>query len=142
TPLPRPRPKWALLVFPSYGLSTADVYRRFDSPEVQQPGQDEAVQAKIDFAEWAQLPAEELSAMLMNDLEDPAFAIRPDLGALRAALKGGLSRPVRMSGSGSTLSALVATADEAASAQAFCGGLDCRSHVVTLCPDESDIFPG
>jgi 4-diphosphocytidyl-2C-methyl-D-erythritol kinase len=40
---------------------------------------------------------------LVNDLEPPAFGIRKDLGTLRAGIELKLGRPVRMSGSGSSL---------------------------------------
>ena len=42
----------------------------------------------------------------MNDLEPAAFALQPDLGKLRHEIELRLDRPVRMSGSGSSLFSL------------------------------------
>jgi len=48
-----------------------------------------------------------------NEMEPLAFGIRPDLGDLRRNLEALARRPVRMSGSGSTLFTLCAAEDEA-----------------------------
>ena len=50
----------------------------------------------------------------MERNEGLAFALRPELGALRRRLEELAGRPVRMSGSGSTLFTLAATDTDAA----------------------------
>jgi 4-diphosphocytidyl-2C-methyl-D-erythritol kinase len=52
---------------------------------------------------WADLPANELLPKLVNDLEPAAFAIQPQLREIQKGAEALLCRPVRMSGSGSTL---------------------------------------
>jgi len=54
-----------------------------------------------------------LLPLLVNDLELPAFAIKPELGEMRGAMEQAAGRPVRMSGSGSSLFTLFDDADEA-----------------------------
>ena len=55
---------------------------------------------------------------LVNDLEPPAFALRPDLARLRSRIERNLGQPVRMSGSGSTLFTLFDDHGSAADAAA------------------------
>ena len=52
---------------------------------------------------WASLEARDLLPRLVNDLEPAAFALSPELAALRAAAEQTAGRIVRMSGSGSSL---------------------------------------
>jgi 4-diphosphocytidyl-2C-methyl-D-erythritol kinase len=99
-PLDSPGMKWATLVLPPIELSTAAVYRRFDEMNL---GRDDAVGEELDWPAWSRLPAAELMPRLVNDLEPPAFALRPELGELRSNLQRELSQVVRMSGSGSSL---------------------------------------
>jgi 4-diphosphocytidyl-2-C-methyl-D-erythritol kinase len=99
-----PRARWVVLVLPEMSMPTAEVYRRFDQMPAL-PGWDEAV----DASQWECLLAEDLLRVLRNDLEPPAFAISPELGRLRNEAEQLVSRPVRMSGSGSTLFTLFDT---------------------------------
>jgi 4-diphosphocytidyl-2-C-methyl-D-erythritol kinase len=99
-PIAPPAAKFALLFFPSLGMSTADVYRTFDQRQLGKAG---AVRDQPPWDEWVSLNADALLARLVNDLEDAAFAISPSLGQLRAELQHRLGKIVRMSGSGSTL---------------------------------------
>jgi len=78
-------------------------------------GRDEDLRDNIDWASWAKLPARELMSRLVNDLEPPAFSIRPELGELRERLERELSQVVRMSGSGSSLFTLCDDAETAQS---------------------------
>jgi 4-diphosphocytidyl-2C-methyl-D-erythritol kinase len=66
-----------------------------------------------DLNSWPALPARALLARLVNDLEQPAFDLRPELGQLRSEIEQLIDRPVRMSGSGSTLFSLFDTEAEA-----------------------------
>ena len=98
----RPAAKWAVVFSPPFGLSTRDVYGRFDELRL---GFDDALapDAEPDWDTWARLPARELLKRLVNDLEPAAFSLSPDLAALRGRLEQELGRVVRMSGSGSSL---------------------------------------
>ena len=100
TPVPRPKACWALLVLPKRSMPTPDVYRRFDQLGL---GRDRDIEDAPPWKTWASLSSEELLPRLVNDLEQPAFDIAPELGALRARIERKIDRPVRMSGSGSSL---------------------------------------
>jgi 4-diphosphocytidyl-2-C-methyl-D-erythritol kinase len=82
--------------------------------DVMRLGSRAAIETKPDFNRWSTLSALELLPMLINDLEPAAFAIRPELEELQRTLEQRLGRPVRMSGSGSTLFTLYDSEDEAA----------------------------
>ncbi len=103
-----PRARWVVLLLPEMSMPTAEVYRRFDQMPAL-PGWDEAVE----WSQWRTLLAEDLLRALRNDLEPPASAISPELGTLRDAAEVLVSRPVRMSGSGSTLFTLFDTKERA-----------------------------
>lgn len=140
-PVPPPAmARWAVLVLPDIQLPTADVYRRFDALDL---GYDDALARPPDWAEWAALPADELMPRLVNDLEQPAFEIRPELGALRERIESSLPRPVRMSGSGSSLFMLC---DKQAEAEEWAEMIVSRSDVpaaaVELCPAIADDLNG
>ncbi len=92
--------RWAVLALPSIESSTPAVYRRFDE---MKRGSEEAITTEPPWSEWSKLPAAELMPQLVNDLEAPAFALQPQLAALRVGLEQQLGRVVRMSGSGSSL---------------------------------------
>lgn len=101
-PVTRPAARWAVLFSPPFGLPTPAVYARFDAMEL---GSDRALAdaAEPDWSAWARLPARELLARLVNDLEPAAFSLSPKLAEMRAMLEQGAGRVVRMSGSGSSL---------------------------------------
>jgi 4-diphosphocytidyl-2-C-methyl-D-erythritol kinase len=102
TSAPR-RARWAVLVLPKMAMPTPAVYQKFDQMKL---GDARTVEQSIDLSAWADLSALELLPRLVNDLEAPAFALRPDLGKLRHEIELRLHRPVRMSGSGSSLFSL------------------------------------
>jgi len=100
-PVPRPDiSRWAVLVLPKIEMPTPVVYRRFDEMKL---GRERDVTDEPDWNGWSKLPAAELLPRLANDLEAPAFSLKPELGELRESLQQKLSRIVRMSGSGSSL---------------------------------------
>jgi len=103
---------WAVLALPKFPMSTPAVYRRFDEMNL---GDERSITDEPDFAAWTKLPAAELMPRLINDLEPPAFSLRPELGELRTALDEKLNRVFRMSGSGSSLFSLCDRFDEAES---------------------------
>ena len=104
--------RWAILVLPKFSISTPAVYRRFDEMKL---GDERSICEEPDFAAWAKLPAGELMPRLINDLEPPAFSLRPELGELRTQLEEKFGRVFRMSGSGSSLFSLCDRFDEAQS---------------------------
>jgi len=91
------------------------------------------------WVSWTTLPSAALLPRLVNDLEAPAFSIRPELGQLRSALEQSLSRIVRMSGSGSTLFTLADSETEAHRLAARASSLhDLPAQAVRLCPALQD----
>ena len=125
---PSPRCRWIVLVLPLISMPTPQVYRQFDA---MKKGSDLASLPPMDHL--AALSSSELLSQLANDLEIPAFAIRPDLGELRAAVETHLARPVRMSGSGASLFTLFdAQADAADAAAAITTRLAIPAHAVSL----------
>jgi 4-diphosphocytidyl-2-C-methyl-D-erythritol kinase len=109
-PVPRSA-KYAVLLLPPFAVSTAAAYRVFDAIDKPEPDR----LGPFDAAGWAALPANDLLAQLVNDLEPAAFAIEPRLADLREAAERQLGRTVRMSGSGSTLFSLFDDPEDAAS---------------------------
>ena len=138
-PVAPPAPKWALLVLPPFGLATREVYPQFDELGL---GSDHDVADEPDWDAWAGLPARELLPRLVNDLEPAAFSVGPPaLVALRADLERTLGRPVRMSGSGSSLFTLFDAAETdlartAPDAVREANGVN--AGVVELCPEVPD----
>ena len=92
---------WAAIVVPPYGLSTVDVYRRFDElgGAVRTPDPAHGTTAR------------EIMARSFNDLEPAAFSFQPQLRELHQRLNA--DRFVRMSGSGSALFTLFDDEQEA-----------------------------
>jgi 4-diphosphocytidyl-2-C-methyl-D-erythritol kinase len=108
TPLPAMQPLFAVLVIPPQGCPTKDVYQAFDRGHQHLP-----VRERTDWPRCARATAEELSEMLVNDLEPPAFAVAPWLADLRQRTAAGIGRKVHMTGSGSTLFTLCSSGTEA-----------------------------
>jgi len=137
-PVPRPTPKWALLVLPPFPLSTRDVYARFDERGL---GSEREVSEAPDWRAWSALGSRDLLPRLVNDLEPAAFALNPDLAALLAAAERTAGRVVRMSGSGSSLFTLF-DADESDAARAAAEDVarrhGVRVELVELCPALAD----
>jgi 4-diphosphocytidyl-2-C-methyl-D-erythritol kinase len=128
-PIPPPQARWALLILPPFGMPTPAVYRQFDQLRL---GTVQAIDIQPDWENWVKLPAVQLLPKLMNDLESPAFDLNPELGRLRNQWEHRLHRPVRMSGSGSTLFTLYDLREEADEAAAKTEGQTAR--VVELAP--------
>jgi 4-diphosphocytidyl-2C-methyl-D-erythritol kinase len=138
-PIPRPAARWALLVLPPIVMPTPDVYRKFDAMGL---GVDRDVTEEPDWQQWATLGAADLLPRLVNDLEPPAFALRPDLDELRRSIEQKVGRPVRMSGSGSSLFTLFDTEEEARQARVLASSIEGSTRptyeVVELAPDIVD----
>jgi 4-diphosphocytidyl-2-C-methyl-D-erythritol kinase len=119
----------AVLVLPGIEMPTAAVYRTFDEMGLGSDTAGDAGEGGLTF-----LPAAELMRHLLNDLEPPAFALRPDLAEMRSNLERDLGRPVRMSGSGSTLFTLFDDHGSAADAAAAVTAGGTRAVAVAVAP--------
>jgi 4-diphosphocytidyl-2-C-methyl-D-erythritol kinase len=141
SPVPPPAlARWAVLALPDVHMPTADVYRRFDEMGL---GFDEAIDRPPEWNAWASSPSDELMPRLVNDLERPAFGIRPALGTLRGRIESALGRPVRMSGSGSSLFTLCDGQGEAGAwAERVGTQFAVRAIAVQLCPPVEDDLNG
>jgi 4-diphosphocytidyl-2-C-methyl-D-erythritol kinase len=126
--------RWALLVMPKVGISTASAYAAFDAMRL---GSEQSVVNEPDWSAWVSLDASSLLHRLVNDLEPAAFAVQPLVGQLRTSLEASLDRPVRMSGSGSTLFTLYDTEAEAKHAARQLLTIDARVEVVQIAPDHA-----
>ena len=88
-----------------------------------------------DWQEWSGLSAGALLPRLVNDLEPAAFSLRPELNELRGRIEAQVARPVRMSGSGSSLFTLFDAAAEArAAAEQVQRDLQTRALAVEVAP--------
>ncbi|HXE52981.1 MAG TPA: 4-(cytidine 5'-diphospho)-2-C-methyl-D-erythritol kinase [Tepidisphaeraceae bacterium] len=136
TPIARPAVGWVVLVLPRLAMPTANVYRRFDEMGL---GRDEDLERAPDWNSWASMKSEELLSRLVNDLEPPAFDLAPQLGHLRRRVEEIVKRPVRMSGSGSSLLTLFDEQNDADSAAEHIER-DVRERAIstTLSPDFHD----
>jgi 4-diphosphocytidyl-2-C-methyl-D-erythritol kinase len=99
---------WVVLGFPPFGVSTREVYQRYDPAAPR-----EAPDLGALLEAMRRGDAEGAIRCAYNEMESLAFGIRPELGVLREQLEALSGRPVRMSGSGSTLFTLCAAEDEA-----------------------------
>ncbi len=96
---------WIVLLMPGFGVSTAEVYHAWTPGEI------------APAAETGQHPAaEEWMRRTFNMLEQPATAVCPQLAELLRGAEACARRPVRLSGSGSTMFTVF---DVEADAQAF-----------------------
>jgi len=125
--------RWVMLVLPDIAMPTPAVYRQFDQMKL---GRDADVHNEPDWNQWAALPSQDLLHKLVNDLEAAAFAIQPELGNLRESIEKTADRPVRMSGSGSSLFTLYDDQMEAENAaKSMMDNHSCRAIAVELCPN-------
>ncbi|MBI4578747.1 MAG: 4-(cytidine 5'-diphospho)-2-C-methyl-D-erythritol kinase [Planctomycetes bacterium] len=112
---------WIVLLIPGLHVSTAGVYRSWRAGQ-QQAGPVEPGSA-ADAVDWME--------RTFNMLEAPAIEACPQLGALQRHAAEIAQRPVRMSGSGSTLFTAFNTRDEADGFSRAAGGrLGVRTEVV------------
>jgi 4-diphosphocytidyl-2-C-methyl-D-erythritol kinase len=145
TPLPPPvsaevpvgvAPRYALLMLPAMAMPTGPVYKRFDEMGL---GRERDITEEPDWQRWIGLDSRSLLEELVNDLEPAAFAVNPALGIVRKSAEEVIGRPVRMSGSGSSLFSLYDFAEPAAAAAAELGrSMNLRALAVELMPRFSD----
>ncbi|HZE99566.1 MAG TPA: 4-(cytidine 5'-diphospho)-2-C-methyl-D-erythritol kinase [Planctomycetota bacterium] len=107
-PIPSGPELHAVIYWPGFSLSTAAVYGRVREFLTRPP------RLVIDFLNsFGREGPGGLGRVLFNRLESAAFALHPELAALRARLAGLLPHGARMTGSGSALYGLCATRAEA-----------------------------
>ncbi len=104
-------PSWAdvVLVLPSFGCPTAEVYRAFDAAAGDHPFASDLVRFMAG--------TDPLGANLFNDLAAPAMAVRPDLAELLSAAERAIAQRVHVTGSGSTLFTLCAVGEAGGTAE-------------------------
>jgi 4-diphosphocytidyl-2-C-methyl-D-erythritol kinase len=105
SPAPVLPPLYAVLVNPGVAVSTPEAYRRLDASgrfgDVTPPPTPEAFESPAEVAAWL--------SRLSNDLEAPAVAIAPEVGAVLETLRAEPEALLaRVSGSGGTCFALCA----------------------------------
>lgn len=98
------------LAVPPFGLSTAAVFAALG--KVAERGADERIAVEL----AGSVPQSVDDAVGQNDLEAPAFALRPELEAVYNRLVRSRARAVRMSGSGSAMFAIFDDPDVARAA--------------------------
>jgi 4-diphosphocytidyl-2-C-methyl-D-erythritol kinase len=91
-----------LLYIPQVPSLTRDVYTRLRMPLTVESRSSTSVRRALECGDGA-----ELGRSLFNRLEEPAFELYPDLARARAGLAGGGALGALLSGSGSTLYAVV-----------------------------------
>lgn len=135
-PLPSPKPRSVVLILPKISMPTPPVYKEFDRLGL---GREEDLVPPADLASWMSLSAEQLLPRLVNDLEAPAFSLKPELGALRSDVEQKLRRIVRMSGSGSSLFTLLDSREQAIGAvNQLAGDSRFTAVVVPLAPQPQE----
>jgi 4-diphosphocytidyl-2-C-methyl-D-erythritol kinase len=112
-PIPLPRRLHVVLVCPSSGLSTADVFREWSSspatPGSSEPGSAAAMATLLRHGRACAGAARST----WNDLEAPARRLNGDVDLALRVLRRACTTPVGMSGSGTSCFALCPTADHA-----------------------------
>ncbi|HPZ22159.1 MAG TPA: 4-(cytidine 5'-diphospho)-2-C-methyl-D-erythritol kinase [Bacillota bacterium] len=109
TPLPPPPSFWVVLLKPKAGVSTADVYKRYNEALVRRRPNNEALVAAL-----AAGSEENISKAMANVLESVTFSLLPILGHLKQqALEYGAFAS-QMTGSGPTIFALASDSRRAA----------------------------
>jgi 4-diphosphocytidyl-2-C-methyl-D-erythritol kinase len=98
TPLPSPETMWFVLGISHSPLLTRDVYAAWEPDREQEP----VGSAEMTLALGGRDVAE-VASLLYNDLERPAFALRPELAGGKETLVAAGALGASMSGSGPTL---------------------------------------
>ncbi|MFN2389376.1 MAG: 4-(cytidine 5'-diphospho)-2-C-methyl-D-erythritol kinase [Actinomycetota bacterium] len=101
TPLPAPTALWFVLGISRVPLAVADVYRAWDRSGTTHAEETVAVASGLAAGD-----PEALARTVHNDLEEPAFGLRPELRAQKEALLGAGALAAIMSGSGAALCGL------------------------------------
>lgn len=117
TQLVAPDDLWFVLGISNEPLDTGDVYAEWD----RRGQRDERGSAPVTLA-LGTGETSEIAAVLHNDLEPAALALRPELGAKKEALLAAGAVRALVSGSGPTLFALCASEEQAVEVAGRAGG--------------------
>ncbi len=117
TPLPETPELGIVLIKPFFGVSTAEVYRRFAQASLKKRPNTEAMIAAI-----KQKNIQKIAENLANDLEYVTLEMHPELKQIKEAACRAGARGVLMSGSGPTIFAL---ADSRLEADKLADRLNC-----------------
>ena len=96
-PLPAPPTCWVVLAKPFIGVSTADVYRRFDLTGTRHPNTNNMIRA-IETGNF-----QGVCSNLGNVLEDVTLKLHPEVALIKEQMKRFGADAVLMSGSGPTV---------------------------------------
>lgn len=113
------------IVVPDFGLSTSDVYRRWD--EMEGPTGEEAPEAGLPPSLRGRMP-------MRNDLLPAAIDVEPLLGDFMADVRAEWAGSVFLTGSGSACFGYFATLDEAADAADSVSHVARTTHAASLRP--------
>ncbi len=103
---------WIVLILPAFSISTAEVYRTWSETGEPPPDHDLDLSPVTRASDWM--------ARLTNMLETPALRVCPELGPMMAETQHLAARPVRMSGSGSSLFTAFDEKEEAQNFETLC----------------------
>jgi 4-diphosphocytidyl-2-C-methyl-D-erythritol kinase len=106
TKVPPLYPYYIVLCDPGVTASTAHVYKNLNFNLTSQEKYN--IYAKFDklIRKWEQACKTDISALLHNDLEEPAFKLYPEINRTKKEMELLLHKKVHMTGSGSSLFAL------------------------------------
>lgn len=123
--LPAPRRFWWVIGFPRFEMSTSEVYRRFDEMRLDTPGSEISV-LKDALRDGDPV---RLAGLLRNDLELPAFDLKPELESLKGRFVSAGALGSVMAGSGSAMAGLCRSEDHAIQVASV---LEATLHVQTV----------
>lgn len=98
TPLPSPETMWFVLGISHNPLLTRDVYEAWEPDPASEPVGSAEMTLALGGGDVA-----EVASLLYNDLEGPAFALRPELAGRKERLREAGALGASLSGSGPTL---------------------------------------
>lgn len=127
TPLPPPSSLWVVLLKPNVGVSTAEIYHRYnDAVVARRPNTDALVAALAAGSKDA------IAEAMANVLESVTFSLLPELGQLKQQAMEYGAFASQMTGSGPTIFALAADRRQA---EVICNGLKSQvdfAHITTF----------
>jgi 4-diphosphocytidyl-2-C-methyl-D-erythritol kinase len=129
------RPPRLLLLLNALACPTPAVYRAFD--DVATPEAERFARVRALAQAWQSAEALR-DVQLFNDLAAPALKVRPDLAELHRRCQRVLSRPVHVTGSGSTLFVLLGASENAAE---VCSAASSIVGVVPVLSEPSGLGP-
>jgi 4-diphosphocytidyl-2-C-methyl-D-erythritol kinase len=105
-------PRWVVLVFPPFGVSTPEAFGWWDEDSESRESRVESRESAVESRE----SSAESWSVCVNDLEPPVTRRHPELVEVRRLLAAAGAEQVAMTGSGSTMFGLFVDATDAQSA--------------------------